>query len=615
MDYEKLGFKCGIEIHQRLDTKKLFCDCSSSMEEKIGNKVMRKLRAVAGETGNVDPAVLYEFLRDKKFLYSCYSDESCEVELDEEPPHELRKEALEISLQVAKMLDCEVPDEIHPMRKTVIDGSNTTGFQRTMLVGMDGTLKTKEEVGIENVCLEEESAQILERSGNTVEYGLNRLGIPLVEIGTAPDIRSPEHARKTAEKIGKLLRATRKVQRGIGTIRQDINVSIAEGARVEVKGFQELEMIEEVVKKEVERQKNLIEIKEELDKRDSSVPDEVYDVKDCLENSSGFGKKLYKKKGVKAFVLEGFDGLLAREICGDKTFGKELAEYAMSHGLGGMIHTDEDLSNYGLEEEFKEIIERTGSDEEDLVVLMAGDDELENAIKAVKERAKEAKEGVPEETRDANQDGTTSYMRPLPGEARMYPETDVPSIRITEKRMDEIDVPKSLGDQLQELIEKYGLSEHLAREVMNSPYFDLFDRLTEELNLEASLIADSLTTTLKDLKKREGVDLTEVSENLMEDILKTLDEGKIPKDAVPKAIKKIVKGEGGLDEVIDELKAMSDEELESIVEDVLEDKEGLLEDERAFKKLMGPVMGKVRGRADGDRVSEMLKKKIEEKRG
>ena len=233
MDYKKLGFKCGIEIHQRLDTNKLFCDCSSSMQEEPCGEVKRKLRAVPGEMGEVDPAALYEYLRNRNFIYKVYPSESCDVELDEEPPHEVREEALEISLQVAKMLDCEVPEEIHPMRKTVIDGSNPSGFQRTMLVGLDGELETSEgSVGIENLCLEEESAQILNQEGNTVAYGLNRLGIPLVEIGTAPEIKNPTHAKEVAEKLGNMLRATGRVQRGIGTIRQDVNVSIENGARI-----------------------------------------------------------------------------------------------------------------------------------------------------------------------------------------------------------------------------------------------------------------------------------------------------------------------------------------------------------------------------------------------
>jgi glutamyl-tRNA(Gln) amidotransferase subunit E len=264
-EYAKPGMKCGIEIHQQLDTLKLFCCCKSSLDGEQGGEIMRKMRAVAGELGGVDAAALHEVLRNKEFRYRIYSDESCLIEEDEEPPRELNSDALDIALTVSTLLKCEIPDEVHVMRKQVIDGSNTTGFQRTAIVGLNGRIDTPSgPVGITNISVEEDAAQIISRKDNSVTYGLNRLCIPLIEIGTSPDIKSPQHARETAARLGMILRSTGMVKRGLGTIRQDVNISIERGARIEIKGAQELKMIPKYVDNEVQRQTSLLNIRDRL---------------------------------------------------------------------------------------------------------------------------------------------------------------------------------------------------------------------------------------------------------------------------------------------------------------------------------------------------------------
>ena len=273
IDYEKIGFKCGLEIHNRLNTKtKLFCNCKPrfSINKPIAI-IKRKLRAVAGELGQVDIAATYEYLRDRTFFYQSYPEETCLVCIDEEPPRSINKEALEIALQIAKLLKAEIPDEIHIMRKTVIDGSNTCAFQRTAIVGLNGILETSlGKVRIKNICLEEESAGIVEQRGNEIIYRLDRLGIPLIEIGTDIDIKNPEHAKEVAEKLGMIIRSTGKSQRGIGVTREDINVSISGGARVEIKGVQELETIPTIIENEVKRQHELI-AKQQKPKKETRV--------------------------------------------------------------------------------------------------------------------------------------------------------------------------------------------------------------------------------------------------------------------------------------------------------------------------------------------------------
>ncbi len=260
MNYEKIRFKCGIEVHNRLATKhKLFCNCPARLsKEKPSRIVIRRLRPVAGELGQVDIAAAYEYLRNRVFYYQVFEDTVDLVCLDDEPPHDLNQEALEVALQVAKLLNCEILDEIHVMRKTVIDGSNTSGFQRTALVGINGYIETSlGKVGVSSVALEEESAGIVGQDGNKVTYRLDRLGIPLVEVGTEPDIKSPEHALEVAEKIGMIIRSTGKSQRGIGVTRQDVNVSVMGGPRVEIKGVQEIDMMQKIINNEVARQLDL----------------------------------------------------------------------------------------------------------------------------------------------------------------------------------------------------------------------------------------------------------------------------------------------------------------------------------------------------------------------
>ncbi|MFB6294919.1 MAG: Glu-tRNA(Gln) amidotransferase GatDE subunit E, partial [Candidatus Nanohaloarchaea archaeon] len=242
--------------------------------------------------------------------------------------------------------DCEVPDEIHVMRKTVIDGSNTAGFQRTMVVGLDGSIDTSEgAVEIEDVELEEDSAGIHSKEKSEGVFDLDRLGVPLLEIGTDASIRSPEHAQEVAEHLGMLLRSTGKVKRGLGTIRQDVNVSIDDGARVEIKGFQEL------AENEVERQQSLASLADDLE---HPVASDIEDVTAIFEgtDSDVFQRILDSEGGVLAFTLDGLEGEMDEDLCDGLHLGKELASYAEAHGTKGMIHSDEDLDRYELEDEF-----------------------------------------------------------------------------------------------------------------------------------------------------------------------------------------------------------------------------------------------------------------------
>lgn len=418
---EEVGLKVGLEIHCQLDTaNKLFCKCPTRLSDKPPTLTfIRRLRPTQSELGQVDPAAMFEFQKGRAVLYETDAETSCLVEMDEEPPHDLNWEAVDVGLAISMMLNSKPVDEIHLMRKIVIDGSNTTGFQRTCVVALGGSLKVEgREIPIQHVSLEEDAARKTAESGMTVNYRIDRLGIPLVEIATAPVIRSPSETEKVAYAIGRILKATKKVKRGLGTIRQDLNISMERGALIEIKGVQKLDILARVVEHEMSRQLTLLRIRDELRSRglrEDELKEEFVDVSNVFqETSCGVIKSSLLKGGrVLAAVLPRFRGLLGTELEPNLRLGTEMAHRAMFWGrVGGIFHTDE-LPGYGIAlQEVEALFHKVGAKDKDAAVFVADcPANAEDALKAVVERAREALKGVPEETRGPNPDGTTRYMR------------------------------------------------------------------------------------------------------------------------------------------------------------------------------------------------------------
>ncbi|HNW38315.1 MAG TPA: Glu-tRNA(Gln) amidotransferase subunit GatE, partial [Methanosarcina vacuolata] len=378
-DYSELGLKAGLEIHQQLDSKeKLFCRCPTLIRDVKDSdfEFFRYLRATESEMGEKDRAAVEQTKIRRKYIYKAY-DTTCLIENDEEPPRELNKEALDISLGIAKLFNMKPVDQMHVMRKIVVDGSNTSGFQRTAFLASDGFIETSQgRCGIDSLCVEEEAAQKVEEIGDSIIYSLDRLGIPLVEIATAPDIKSPRQAREVAEQIGMFLRSTGKVKRGLGTIRQDVNISIAEGARVEIKGVQALDLIEDIVRREVERQLNLLFIRQELMERKAFVCEEIYDITGLfVDTKSKVLQKGVKKGAVLAALLRKFDGMVGKEVQPGRRLGTEFSDRAKTAGVGGIFHTDE-LPNYGItEKEVKTVRDAIGASAGDAVIMVADEPE------------------------------------------------------------------------------------------------------------------------------------------------------------------------------------------------------------------------------------------------
>jgi glutamyl-tRNA(Gln) amidotransferase subunit E len=606
----------------------LFCKCKPELfKEEPEITFLRKLRPTQSELGQIDPAAYFEFQKGVKILYEANTATSCLVEMDEEPPHPLNMEAVEIALTVALMIKAKPVDEIHVMRKTVIDGSNTTGFQRTCVIALNGTLRVGEKiVPIEHVSLEEDAARKMgEEEGNTVRYRIDRLGIPLIEVATAPVINSPKEAGEIALAIGTILRAIGKVKRGLGTIRQDINISIPNGALIEIKGVQELELISLVVEYEVQRQLNLIKISEELKKsgvKEEEIKEEFFDVLDVFKQTKCkvIRKALDKNQQVLAVKLPKFKGFLKWELLPNFRLGTEMADRAKFWGrVGGIFHTDE-LPAYGItEEEIEELKKAVEAEERDAVVFVADNPEnARNTLKAVVERAREAIKGVPEETRAPNPDGTTRYMRPRPGAARMYPETDIPPTKITRDYIKEVSsrLPELPEQKLERLMKDYGLNQKLAKHILDSEYSELFEVIVKETGVSSTTVAAFLTETLKALK-RDGVQIEKVSENKTREIFRSISSGTLTKEALPEIFSWLSKHEDkGLQEAIDSLglKVISEEELENIVDNAIENNKDLIERSgaKAFGPLMSIVMKEVRGKASPNIVSELVKRKLEQ---
>ncbi|MGB1697895.1 MAG: Glu-tRNA(Gln) amidotransferase subunit GatE [Thermoplasmatota archaeon] len=612
LDYEALGFMCGLEIHQQLDTRKLFSPCPSGVVDPDAVRALsiaqydRRLRATQSELGQTDPAVVAEAKKRKSFRYLAIDGLTSLVELDEEPPHPMSLEALDVTLQFAGLTGARPANEVHVMRKTVIDGSNTSGFQRTSLVATGGSLDVEGgDVGIWTIAVEEDSARKVDEKDGWVTYSLDRLGVPLIEVATAPQIKHPKHAQATAARIGGLLRATGKVRRGLGSIRQDLNVSIGAGERVEIKGCQDLRAVPRVIEAECRRQLWLHFVSLELQDRGFTQPGSIVDVSEAFADcTSKMVVSTLKKGKMLALPLPKWAGLIAGVAKDAPRLGKEFADYAkQAAGVKGVFHSDE-LPAYGIgQTETDAVRAQLGlADEDGFVLCMEKESVARTALEAVAERAVLALEGTLKEVRAAQPDESTRYMRPLPGAARMYPETDVPPIRITADHWAEVleNLPMRPEERIAMLAET-GIHEDLAMQMVREGTDAQYESLLAE-EVEPVLAARVMTQLAADLQESTIAQVPAVADALrnglfakeaFEEVLAALDKGAASVEAAVKAAGAEAADESLVDEVINRVVA----EREDFVKE-----RGMA----AMGPLMGPVMAELRGKADGGVISAKL---------
>lgn len=618
MDYRSLGLKVGIEIHQQLNTGKLFCSCESELSDEHHKEFVRRLRPTQSELGEIDRAALEQAERKLQFRYQTVPS-SCLVDADEEPPHDANRRAIDAALEMSGLLSMTPADEIHFMRKIVIDGSNTGGFQRTALIARNGRIDVAgKTIGVTTICLEEDAARKISEHGNEVLYRLDRIGIPLVEISTEPDMSSPEETRLVAERLGSLLRATKKVRRGIGTIREDVNISIAGGARVEIKGAQDLRLLHVYVEEEVRRQLALIEVKRALRERGAKqIP---YEIRDLTANFRETRCKVIKsaiEEGgrVLGASLPKFKGLLGPTDNGVKRVGPEMAAHARVAGVRGLFHSDE-LPGYGVTvAEVEDVASALGVEGDGAFVIIADQEPKARAAmtKAV-DRANVAIEGVPEETRDPLPDGKTVYSRPLPGKARMYPETDVRPILVDEAVLESIrlNLPELPEEKASRFVREFSVGREQADMLVRSGFEDEFELLARNLG-NPGVVARIYLNTFAELEKM-GLDPTKVSVETVREVLTGLNRGSFAKEAIPQILASIIENGFTVERALQTLgvEKVDLDEVRAVCERVVREREQFIKarGEGALGPLMGIVMKELRGKVDGKIISEILSEKI-----
>lgn len=620
MDHRTLGVKVGIEIHQQLSTGKLFCQCDSALLDEHESEFIRRLRPTQSEMGEIDKAALEEAERKLHFRYQSVGC-SCLVEADEEPPHNANKLAIEAALEMSLLLNAVPVDEIHFMRKIVIDGSNTCGFQRTTLIATGGHMEIGgRRISISSICLEEDAARKMSEEGSEVTYRLDRLGIPLIEIATGPDITTPEETRQVALRLGTLLRATRKVRRGIGTIREDLNISIPGGARVEIKGVQELKLLPVYVEMEANRQLALLEVKDLLRRRGAvKTSSEVVDVSDLFTSSKCrvVSYALDSSGKILAVKLPKFAKTLSKTEEGVTRLGAELAAHARVAGVKGLFHSDE-LPGYGITAvEVDKLSKRLGSGSDDAFALIADDEvRARAALQRVITRANAAIDGVPEETRDPLPDGTSVYSRPLPGKHRMYPETDVPPIRVNEDLLEGIrlNMPELPEEKVGRFVKEFGISSDQARALMDDALDDEFELLAGSLG-NAQVVARIYLQVLPELAK-DGLDVTVVGVDVLRALLEQLKAGSFAKEAIPEVLAWMIRNDDlSVARALDSLgvSKVDVEAVREVCDRIVSERADFIRErgEASLGPLMGIAMRELRGKVDGKVISEVLSERIE----
>jgi len=623
LEIDKIGLKVGLEIHQQLDTnKKLFCNCKPIENTEYTEKFTRKLRAAKSELGKIDPAALFESSKSKTIVYYANQNSSCLVEKDDEPPHNLDLKAKEIALLISSALNSKIFSEIHVMRKTVIDGSNTSGFQRTMLVAQGGEIVVDEkQVGVQSICLEEDAGKLIKDEHNQRFFSLDRLGVPLVEIALEPVSGDPAFVRKIALTLGRLLRVTKKVARGIGTIRQDVNVSIDGGGVVEIKGVQQLEQLEKIIEYEAKRQYGLKLISEKINSLGTYdiTENDIFTISNLLENcNSGIIKKsLENENMIKAIRVKKFSGIFGYEPFPGIRLGREIGQLVRFFGIGGVFHSDE-LPNYGIEDnDIQKIRKQLELEQHDAFLIIAGKEPtLDFAVNSIIDRIKNAKNGPLAETRAATPTNETIFLRPRPGASRMYPETDIPTIKVSNNELDNASsmIPKSWDETILQIKTKYKINQQLSEQIFDSEYFELFEKICNNNKVAPNFVASILCSTITNLQ-RNNFDPSLLKNKEIFETFDLLNHNKISKESIEIIFKQIMSGKAVsvLDAIQNaSIKNLTEEELSKILDKIIEDNLDKIKEDgmKSISSLMGLAMKQVRGQASGSLVNNLLIEKI-----
>lgn len=618
-DYAKVGFKSGLEVHQQLDTeKKLFCRCPAGYYSKNYNaEILRHMRPTLSELGEYDGTALMEFKTKKNIIYRIHHDTVCTYEMDDTPPFMINEEALDKAIAIGILMNCNIIDELHIARKQYLDGSIPTGFQRTAIFGVNGWIKYKDrKINIIQISIEEDSCREISDIGHYRVYNTDRLGMPLIETVTAPEMRTPFEVMEVCEILSALVRSTGLVRTGAGAAREDVNVSVEGGTRIEIKGVPSIKRIPILTYNEAMRQWNLLRLREELHKR-GITPDtfkaKVDNVTKCLKKTKYEPIKNALKEGkhINCVTLFGFKDLLKWQTQTNTYFAKEISDrvrvIACLTTLPNIIHSDsasETISN----SEWQAIKKMVGASEKDTLVIVWGDEkDVETGANEIIIRAKEATIGIPSETRQALKDGTNGFERILPGPDRMYPDTDLPPEKISIERVNKLKkiLPEPIWER-EEWYKQLKLPSDVIRPLSISKYANLFKKLVKEYNINPKLAAIALIQYPKRISKKLKKSIT-FSEEVVLNIFTLFKDGIISREGI--LLEMMNFAVTGKININNSENKINEKELQKIIDESRAElsKIKLINSEKKLQVLMGIIMSKVRGRIDGKKVYNLIK--------
>ena len=509
-DYDRIGFMSGLEVHQQLLTKeKLFCHCPAGKFNKHDDfdaELIRHMRPTLSELGEYDGTALMEFRTRKEIVYRIKNETTCTYEIDDTPPFPINKEALEIGLEISLLSKFSIVGEVHIIRKQYLDGSIPAGFQRTAILGVNGEIPLKnKKVGLIQLSIEEDSCREISDIGHTRVYKTDRLGMPLIETVTEPELLNPDEVQEACDYIRFLNRSTGKVVTGIGAGRQDVNVSCKGGTRVEIKGVAHTKWIPQLTHNEAFRQWALLHLREELKgrlkKEDWKMTSVTLNYHDISFPSKDINHAHGEKFEIIAVNLPQYKKLLSHFTQPGRVFADEIAERLKVIAcleLPNMTHS-ESLEPQIAEDDFQKIRAQLKADKNDAQLVFWGPkDDIKTALETIEERCLMAFDGVPEETRKSFVDGTTIFERVLPGADRMYPDTDSAPIPLALDYIDELGkhLPSDIIDRYEQL-KKWKIPSDTYTYIFKKNLFPLIERIQKELKVPAKFTASYLAHHLK----------------------------------------------------------------------------------------------------------------------
>lgn len=618
-DYAEVGFKSGLEIHQQLLTeKKLFCRCPAGKynNEEYHAEILRHMRPTLSELGEYDGTALMEFKTKKDIIYRINRDTVCTYEMDDTPPFEINDQALDISIEVGLLLGSTIVDELHIARKQYLDGSIPTGFQRTAIVSVGGKIPFKNrEIRIIQMSIEEDSCREFADNGHTRIYLTDRLGMPLIETVTYPDMKTPQEVAEVNDILRRLVRSTGKVRTGIGASRQDVNVSVRGGTRIEIKGVSKIKYIPLLTYNEAMRQWNLLRLREELKRRgitEKTFKSKTDDITHLLKNTDyqPIKKALSNGMVAKCVTLKGFKGLLNWQTQTDTFFSKEISDrvrvIACLDQMPNIINSDS-YENTLSTAEGQKIRKFVGCNDKDtLVIVWGSEQDSETGAKEIVIRAKEATIGVPSETRQALKDGTNGFERILPGPDRMYPDTDLPPKKILDERKENIRKNLPVHFWLYEKeFTQMKVPADVLRPLTDSKYPALFKKMVNTWKIDPVFASVAMVRFVKHLKRMK-YDTSSLTADVMEIIFSAYKDKKIIREGVFHAIKMTAK-EGKLKKeflLTPAKKTDIDKEIENAKKTLKKMK--LHNPDKKNDILIGLVMNKLQGKASGEYVAKKI---------